>query len=79
MKSPWKEWRDIYNRLLPSNRQLMTWLLCALWVRQSINHRATPFPVRFSFQVALITFAHLFILPIHPMSIPTDLGGGLSL
>lgn len=45
-----------------------------------VAHRklALPFPLAFALRATVCMFALLFVLPAHPLAIPTIVGGGLA-
>jgi hypothetical protein len=64
---------------------LTGWQRLLIWLRTRIGllpHPPVAGPQRyapfFAIRAALFMFALLFVLPHHPMSMPTALGGGLA-
>lgn len=67
-------------------RLLRAWPRLHPWQRKTLVARAywahmprLKWPVVFALRAAMCMFALLFILPQHPMSIPTAVGSGVAL
>jgi hypothetical protein len=68
----WTRLRSAWPRLRPWQRKFL--LLKAYWL---LIPRLGK-PVLFALRTALGMFTLFTILPIHPMSVPTAIGGGLA-
>lgn len=63
------------KRLRRGNQRRFLRCLQVLYLRQNLS---LPFPVAFALRASLAAFALLFILPHHPISMPTAAGGGMA-
>lgn len=67
--------KNLWGRLTPANRTRFHLCLLHLHFDENFRHPAVIFAIKAS----LITFALLLIMPLHPMAIPTALGGGTAI
>jgi len=64
--------------LLTHPQHLLIALHLFLLCQPVTRHPPLPWPVCFSLTASLLMFGLLFIMPQHPMAIPTAIGGGLA-
>lgn len=64
------------KRLRRGNQRRFLRRLQVLYLRQYL---ALPLPVAFALRATACMFALLFIMPAHPLAIPTVVGGALSI
>lgn len=71
--------KTLWEQLTPANRWRLEHCIFQMELITDLRQAAKNPAVSFSIRAALMTFALLYVLPLHPMSMFIALGGGVSI
>ena len=71
--------KKLWEHLTPIDRTRYEYLLHHLTLIADLRRAASHPALSFAIRAGLMTFALLYVLPLHPKSMPIALGGGVSI
>ena len=71
--------KKLWERLTPIDQTRFEYVLHHLKLIADLRRAASHPALSFAIRAGLMTFALLYVLPLHPMSMPIALGGGVAI